>query len=274
MIRLQRYFASRPNCSAAWLNRQNKDHFVKLSHEHNYRSRSSFKLLEIQERYKLIKYGDAVLDCGAAPGGWTQIACDFAKPDTKYAAKMQKIFDDRSEFPVVRQHIRSVETYRSTSRIEEVDGNSWIESEQSDKGLVISVDLKPIVAVSGSILLDNRDLFADDTKTAVKDCLNGRNLDFIMSDMLANLSGQKDADHFKSIESAKRLLELAHDLPMKPGGSILIKILMGGLEMDLKNELRRHFKQVHFIKPDASRKESKEVFLLGRNFLKKKRTYK
>ena len=51
-----------------------KDHYRKLAHEQGYRSRASFKLLEINKSYRIIGSGFYVLDLGCAPGGWTQVA--------------------------------------------------------------------------------------------------------------------------------------------------------------------------------------------------------
>ncbi|XP_018588277.1 rRNA methyltransferase 2, mitochondrial isoform X1 [Scleropages formosus] len=57
-----------------WILRQFSDPFVKAAHTHNYRCRSAFKLLEIDDRYGLLRPGLTVLDCGAAPGAWSQVA--------------------------------------------------------------------------------------------------------------------------------------------------------------------------------------------------------
>ena len=51
-----------------------KDHYRKLAHEQGYRSRSAFKLLELNKSYRIIGSGFYVLDLGCAPGGWTQVA--------------------------------------------------------------------------------------------------------------------------------------------------------------------------------------------------------
>lgn len=53
------------------------DHYVKMSQKLGYRSRASFKLLEVQEKDRLIKPGMTVIDLGAAPGGWTQVAVEL-----------------------------------------------------------------------------------------------------------------------------------------------------------------------------------------------------
>lgn len=57
-----------------WLRRRKKDQFHRLAKEKGYRSRASFKLLQVAKKYKFIKPGDRVLDLGAAPGGWLQAA--------------------------------------------------------------------------------------------------------------------------------------------------------------------------------------------------------
>ncbi|XP_071781887.1 rRNA methyltransferase 2, mitochondrial [Centroberyx gerrardi] len=57
-----------------WLARQLNDPFVKASRVHNFRCRSAFKLLEIDDKFKILQPGYSVVDCGAAPGAWSQIA--------------------------------------------------------------------------------------------------------------------------------------------------------------------------------------------------------
>jgi 23S rRNA (uridine2552-2'-O)-methyltransferase len=60
--------------SAAWLARQLNDPYVAEAKRLGYRSRAAFKLLELDERFHLLKRGARIVDLGAAPGGWTQIA--------------------------------------------------------------------------------------------------------------------------------------------------------------------------------------------------------
>ena len=54
-----------------------KDHYRKLAHEEGYRSRSAYKLKELNKSYRIIGSGFYVLDLGCAPGGWTQVATKF-----------------------------------------------------------------------------------------------------------------------------------------------------------------------------------------------------
>ncbi|CAH1389962.1 unnamed protein product [Nezara viridula] len=62
--------------SQEWLIRQLKDPYVENARIKNYRSRSAFKLLEIDAKHKILCPGQCVIDCGAAPGGWTQVAVE------------------------------------------------------------------------------------------------------------------------------------------------------------------------------------------------------
>ena len=64
----------RTTASQGWLQRQLNDPYVRAAQAQGYRSRAAFKLIELDERYKLIKRGSRVLDLGAAPGGWSQVA--------------------------------------------------------------------------------------------------------------------------------------------------------------------------------------------------------
>ncbi len=65
---------AKSNSSRRWLDRHVNDEFVKLAQRQGYRSRAVYKLLEIHEKDKLIKPGMLVVDLGAAPGGWCQVA--------------------------------------------------------------------------------------------------------------------------------------------------------------------------------------------------------
>jgi len=65
---------SRSKTSKQWLKEHFDDVYVRRSQEEGYRSRASFKLLEIQEQDRLVKKGMTVVDLGAAPGGWSQVA--------------------------------------------------------------------------------------------------------------------------------------------------------------------------------------------------------
>lgn len=67
---------ARSKSSKRWLNEHFEDEFVKRSQAEGYRSRAVYKLTEIDEKEKLLRPGMVVVDLGAAPGGWSQVAAD------------------------------------------------------------------------------------------------------------------------------------------------------------------------------------------------------
>ena len=68
--------------STRWLQRQLNDPYVAAAKREGYRSRAAFKLAEIDDQYKLLKPGSVVVDLGAAPGGWSQVAAERVKSET------------------------------------------------------------------------------------------------------------------------------------------------------------------------------------------------
>lgn len=70
----------RTKSSREWLKRHFHDPYVKQAQNDGYRSRAAYKLLAIQEKDKLLRSGMTVVDLGAAPGGWSQVASELVKP--------------------------------------------------------------------------------------------------------------------------------------------------------------------------------------------------
>jgi len=71
---LNKSASSSSSSSNEWLRRRNRDRFTKQSGVESFRCRSAYKLQQINDRYKLLKPGHVVIDCGAAPGSWSQVA--------------------------------------------------------------------------------------------------------------------------------------------------------------------------------------------------------
>ena len=65
---------ARTKSSAGWLSRHVSDPFVKQAQKDGYRARSAYKLIELNEKDRLIRPGMRVMDLGSAPGGWSQVA--------------------------------------------------------------------------------------------------------------------------------------------------------------------------------------------------------
>jgi 23S rRNA (uridine2552-2'-O)-methyltransferase len=71
----------RSHSSILWLERQLNDPYVAEAKRQGYRSRSAYKLIELDDRFRFLKRGAAVIDLGAAPGGWTQVAVERVGSD-------------------------------------------------------------------------------------------------------------------------------------------------------------------------------------------------
>ncbi len=74
-----------------WLERQLNDPYVHEARKLGYRSRAAFKLTEIDDKYKFLKPGGAVVDLGAAPGGWSQVSAARVKSDDGPEAKRGRV---------------------------------------------------------------------------------------------------------------------------------------------------------------------------------------
>ena len=200
--------------SQAWIKRQLTDKWSERARAEGWRSRAAFKLIGIDDRFNLIKSGSRVIDLGAAPGGWVQVALDRG----------------------------------ATS--------------------VVGVDLLMIEPIPGATLIQ-----ADFTEKGVDDqmieLLGGRP-DLVLSDMAHNTIGHRKTDHLKIIA----LIEIAADFAirtLKPGGNFVSKNFQGGDAGGVLTRLREEFETVKYFKPESSRKDSAEVFLVALNKLDKKR---
>lgn len=81
------------NSEYIWLTRQKKDIFIKLSKAKGYRSRAAYKLIEINEKFKIINKRSKVIDLGASPGGWTQVVAEIQNNDNQVIAIDKKQMD-------------------------------------------------------------------------------------------------------------------------------------------------------------------------------------
>lgn len=73
----------RKNSSTKWLQRQLNDPYVEKARTEGYKSRAAFKIIEINEKFNILKQGLKVLDLGAAPGGWSQVAAEIIGSSSK-----------------------------------------------------------------------------------------------------------------------------------------------------------------------------------------------
>ncbi len=130
------------------------------------------------------------------------------------------------------------------------------------KGLVLGVDLQNRV----EIIADNAPFVHGDVFELELELYHSYAKYFsgIISDMAPNTTGDKSTDHLQSVGLCEKALYLSLDL-VKKGGFLLVKIFQGGEFQQFVLLMRKYYGKVDIIKPDSSRKESKEIFILGTN---------
>ena len=86
--------------SKNWVNKQRRDTFVRQSKVDGYRARSAYKLIEIDEKFKIFKGGLTIIDIGAAPGSWSQYANKVAKNGKLISIDLKKMEPIGSSFQI------------------------------------------------------------------------------------------------------------------------------------------------------------------------------
>lgn len=200
--------------STRWLERQLNDPYVAEARKRGYRSRAAFKLLQLDERFHLLGPGMRIVDLGAAPGGWTQVAVACAHPERT-------------------------------------------------QGVVVGIDILEMEAVNGATTFQ-----ADFLDPAAPERLKaelGGPADVVLSDMAAPTVGHQQTDHLRIMGLAEAAYDFAEDV-LAPGGAFVCKLFQGGMEKDLLARLKRDFAVVRHAKPEASRADSSETYVIATGF--------
>ncbi|MFP4545388.1 MAG: RlmE family RNA methyltransferase [Methanomassiliicoccales archaeon] len=105
-----------------WVQEKRKDQYYKMAKKRNYRSRASFKLKQIDRKFRIMRRGDTVLDLGAAPGGWLQVAKENVGPKGKVVGVDLQRIQPIDGVETVRGDLREGETMdRVLSLVGEAD---------------------------------------------------------------------------------------------------------------------------------------------------------
>ena len=209
--------------SKKWLLRQVNDQFVEKAKNAGWRSRSTFKIIEIDEKFKIFKKHKIVVDLGCAPGGWSQYCV-----------------------------------------------------EKVGEGNVVAIDLLPVSPIAGVNFMQ-LDFLTDDAPQKIIDELKKINYnkdglcDIVLSDMAANTTGDQNTDHLRIIGLLEEALNLSQKI-LKNDGCFVGKIFQGGSSEEILNLLRLNFLMVKYFKPEASRKDSSETYLVATGFKGKEHT--
>jgi 23S rRNA (uridine2552-2'-O)-methyltransferase len=131
------------------------------------------------------------------------------------------------------------------------------------KGHVVAIDILPMDPIPGAHLLQG-DFLAPETPAKLEALLEGR-ADLVMSDMAAPTTGHAPTDHLRIMGLAEAALDFARQV-LAPGGVFIAKLFQGGAEKTLLDQLKTSFATVRHAKPPASRKDSKESYVIATGF--------
>lgn len=203
----------RSKSSRNWLQEHFSDKYVKQAQQQGLRARSAFKLIEINQKYKILRPNMSVVDLGASPGSWSE-----------YASKIIGV-----------------------------------------KGKVIAVDLLPMQEVKNVTFIQGD--FTDNNVVAnILSKIDNTKVDVVLSDMAPNTTGIPDVDRARSIDLVVQAWEFAQQVLIAKG-TFLAKVFQSQDVVEFVKQRKANFKQISFVKPDASRLRSHEVFLLMQDFI-------
>ena len=130
-------------------------------------------------------------------------------------------------------------------------------------GEIVGMDLLPTEPIEGAILLQ-QDFTAPEAPDMIKALLHGP-ADVVMSDMAANTTGVQNIDHLRSMGLVEIAYEFAKEI-LAEGGIFIAKVFQGGTESNLLNDMKQNFTKVTHYKPDASRQDSVEMYVVAQGF--------
>lgn len=127
----------------------------------------------------------------------------------------------------------------------------------------MGIDLLDMEPIPGAYLLKG-DIFELETAEAMQEFASEK-ADVLLSDMAPLTCGHPATDHLRSVALVEEVIGVMPEC-LKRGGHLLVKLFRGGEEEVVKKDMQKHFKKVHTIKPEASRKGSTEIYLLGLDY--------
>lgn len=187
---------------------------MRAAREAGYRSRAAYKLVDLDDRFHFLKPGARVLDLGAAPGAWTQVALERVNQNGKRGA---------------------------------VFALDRVEMDPLDGATIVTLDVQE----EGALEELRREL--------------GGPVDAILSDMAAPATGHTGTDHLRIMALCEAACDLALHL-LRPGGTLVVKVLQGGAEAGLLAQMKKDFASVKHVKPKASRSDSAEIYAVAMGF--------
>jgi len=141
--------------------------------------------------------------------------------------------------------------------------SQYVAERVGQKGKIIAVDVLEMEPVNGVEIIRG-DFTEQATLEACLELMAGGRADLVISDLAPNITGIRDVDQAKSIYLCELALDLAKQV-LKPGGDLLLKIFQGSDVDHYRKELVHCFQKVRNEKPEASREDSREFYILARH---------
>lgn len=188
-----------------------KDHYFHKAKKQNFVARSVFKLEEIDQKYKIVKSDQFIVDLGCSPGSWTQ-----------YVLKKNP-------------HCQ-----------------------------VVGIDLQDVTIKDSRFHFAKADIHTFDLSSFVREKFAIDAVDLVLSDMAPKTTGIRSTDQARSFELCMMALEFAKK-HLKKNGHFVCKLFHSDDFQQLNAEMKKNFGKVEVVKPDSTRKISKEIFLVGLN---------
>ena len=198
--------SKRAKKSRTWVIKQHRDQFFKKAKVLGYRSRSAFKLLELNKKFNFIKKNSNLLDVGSAPGGWSQVASKIVT-----------------------------------------------------NGKIVAVDITSMEKIENVFFLNN-DFLEKETQEKILNTF-GTKIDIIVSDMAENTTGNKSLDSIRTNNLCTEVINFSLKM-LNNKGTLICKLFMGEDFLNVQNLAKHNFKKVNFFKPESSRSESKETYII------------
>ncbi|NKB61209.1 MAG: 23S rRNA methyltransferase [Gammaproteobacteria bacterium] len=142
--------------------------------------------------------------------------------------------------------------------------SQYVSSIVSSSNQIVSVDLLEMETIKNVHFIQGD--FTDlEVVEKILTSLDNHQLDLVLSDMAPNISGIRSTDQARAWE-LQEMISVFCDRALKKGGTLLTKLFEGEASVSTRKLFKQQFKELQMIKPDASRSESKEIFLLARGF--------
>jgi 23S rRNA (uridine2552-2'-O)-methyltransferase len=138
----------------------------------------------------------------------------------------------------------------------------WLQAAQRRGARVVGIDLVEVSPVAGTVVLQG-DILDPAVPARLIEALGGP-ADVLLSDVAPSSTGQRSVDRLRAEAIGEAVLDLLPEL-LAPGGSLVIKLLRG-VDTGFAAEARRRFLKARLIRPDATHRESSEIYLVATGY--------